>query len=545
MRTYKIIIITILLLNSSIWGQLFSFSVNIDGKPSQQMIRGLNKGNNLLISIEDFSISLGFKYNFDSETLREEIDFEGSKIYVTAFNPFLFYIDSKGDRISYQLSIETIYKYNLIFIPLNSFAEFLNKYTNYSVSYDQKNFLLFIRTLKKNLTTQYESNKSQLDSIQAKKYSQIEIDSSTRIVTIQNFDLYDYKIEEKSNGYIFRIKSRKKIDRLSKNYSNKTLFIQINNVTIDTLRFNSLIENSVIEKIESIQQKNSVKLNLKFRYDIKSNEIVSNPTNDILILLHVTPETLQKIKKENEERQKLSNKKAALDVIVIDAGHGGMDPGAIGLRGTKEKDINLAIALKLGELINKNHKDIKVVQTRNGDEFVELYKRGQIANENLGKLFISIHCNSTDERPGKKNGFEVYLLRPGKTEDAIKIAERENSVIKFEENYREKYKHMSDELFLLTNLSQIAAVRHSEKFSEILNGKMKKTLPLKSNGVKQAGFYVLVGASMPSVLIETGYINHPEDELFLLSHSGQQLIAESIYKAIIEFKNYYEGFALK
>lgn len=545
MRIYKIIIITILLLNSSIWGQLFSFSVNIDGKPSQQMIRGLNKGNNLLISIEDLSSSLGFKYNFDSETLREEIDFEGSKIYVTAFNPFLFYIDSKGDRISYQLSIETIYKYNLIFIPLNSFAEFLNKYTNYSVSYDQKNFLLFIRTLKKNLTTQYESNKSQLDSIQAKKYSQIEIDSSTRIVTIQNFDLYDYKIEEKSNGYIFRIKSRKKIDRLSKNYSNKTLFIQINNVTIDTLRFNSLIKNSVIEKIESIQQKNSVKLNLKFRYDIKSNEIVSNPTNDILILLHVTPETLQKIKKENEERQKLSNKKAALDVIVIDAGHGGMDPGAIGLRGTKEKEINLAIALKLGELINKNHKDIKVVQTRNGDEFVELYKRGQIANENLGKLFISIHCNSTDERPGKKNGFEVYLLRPGKTEDAIKIAERENSVIKFEENYREKYKHMSDELFLLTNLSQIAAVRHSEKFSEILNEKMKKTLPLKSNGVKQAGFYVLVGASMPSVLIETGYINHPEDELFLRSHSGQQLIAESIYKAIIEFKNYYEGFALK
>lgn len=545
MRTYKIIIITILLLNSSIWGQLFSFSVNIDGKPSQQMIRGLNKGINLLISIEDFSSSLGFKYNFDSETLREEIDFEGSKIYVTAFNPFLFYIDSKGDRISYQLSIETIYKYNLIFIPLNSFAEFLNKYTNYSVSYDQKNFLLFIRTLKKNLTTQYESNKPQLDSIQVKKYSQIEIDSSKRIVTIQNFDLYDYKIEEKSNGYIFRIKSRKKIDRLSKNYSNKTLFIQINNVTIDTLRFNSLIENSVIEKIESIQQKNSVKLNLKFRYDIKSNEIVSNPTNDILILLHVTPETLQKIKKENEERQKLSNKKAALDVIVIDAGHGGMDPGAIGLRGTKEKDINLAIALKLGELINKNHKDIKVVQTRNGDEFVELYKRGQIANENLGKLFISIHCNSTDERPGKKNGFEVYLLRPGKTEDAIKIAERENSVIKFEENYREKYKHMSDELFLLTNLSQIAAVRHSEKFSEILNEKMKKTLPLKSNGVKQAGFYVLVGASMPSVLIETGYINHPEDELFLRKYSGQQLIAESIYKAIIEFKNYYEGFALK
>lgn len=545
MRIYKIVIITILLLNSSIWGQLFSFSVNIDGKPSQQMIRGLNKGNNLLISIEDFSSSLGFKYNFDSETLREEIDFEESKIYVTAFNPFLFYIDSKGDRISYQLSIETIYKYNLIFIPLNSFAEFLNKYTNYSVSYDQKNFLLFIQTSKKNLTTQYESNKSQLDSIQAKKYSQIEIDSSTRFVTIQNFDLYDYKIEEKSNGYIFRIKSRKKIDRLSKNYSNKTLFVQIKNVTIDTLKFNSLIENSVIEKIESIQQKNSVKLNLKFRYDIKSNEIVRNPMNDILILLHVAPETLQKIKKENEERQELSNKKAALDVIVIDAGHGGMDPGAIGLRGTKEKDINLAIALKLGELINKNHKDIKVVQTRNGDEFVELYKRGQIANKNLGKLFISIHCNSTDEKPGKKNGFEVYLLRPGKTEDAIKIAERENSVIKFEENYREKYKHMSDELFLLTNLSQIAAVRHSEKFAEILNKKMKKTLPLKSNGVKQAGFYVLVGASMPSVLIEIGYINHPEDELFLRSHSGQQLITESIYEAIIEFKNFYEGLALK
>ncbi len=361
-----------------------------------------------------------------------------------------------------------------------------------------------------------------------------------------NFDLYDFVIEEKSNGYILRIRSKKQIKSVSKNLSGNFLYIRIPNSTIDTDRFNIELNSGIISSINSIQNGNNADLKITLRDKIQSQEIVSEKkTNDILLLLHVSPEVIKKIKEESKKKNEVKQKNSNFDVIVIDAGHGGRDPGAIGYRGTKEKDVNLGIALKLGKLIEEKLKDVKVIYTRKDDTFIELYRRGQIANENNGKLFISIHCNSSDERPGTSKGFEVYLLRPGRTEDAIRIAEKENSVIKLEEGYQERYKYLSDENFILTAMASTANVKHSEKFAEILADKFGRSLPLKNNGVKQAGFYVLVGASMPSVLIETGYINHPEDELYLRSANGQQQIAEAIFKAIVEYKNYYEKLATK
>ncbi len=371
-----------------------------------------------------------------------------------------------------------------------------------------------------------------------------QVTSTTK--TSAQFDLYDFTIEEKANGYIFRIKSQKPIQSVSKNLSGSFLYLRIPNVTINTEKFNSQIENGIIESVAAVQSGTNADIKLTLKEKIQSHEIVREKrTNDILLLLHISSDIMKKIKDEKSKKLTQKNKNNLLDVIVIDAGHGGRDPGAIGYRGTKEKDVNLGIALKLGKLIEKNHKDIKVVYTRNDDRFIELYRRGQIANENNGKLFVSIHCNSTDDRPGTLKGSEVYLLRPGRTEDAIRIAEKENSVIKLEEGYQERYKYLSDENFILTAMASTANVKHSEKFAELISEKFEKSLPLKNNGVKQAGFYVLVGASMPSVLIETGYINHPEDELFLRSESGQQKLAEAIYKAIIEYKNYYEKLASK
>jgi N-acetylmuramoyl-L-alanine amidase len=225
---------------------------------------------------------------------------------------------------------------------------------------------------------------------------------------------------------------------------------------------------------------------------------------------------------------------------VLDPGHGGKDPGSIGLNGIMEKDINLAVAKELGKLISQKLKDTKVVYTRQDDRFVELYKRGKIANENKGNLFISIHCNSTPRKPSNASGFEVYLLRPGRTQEAIDIAEFENSVISLEDD-PSRYEQLTDENFILVSMAHASNMRYSETFADMLNTEWIKTVGIPTRGIKQAGFFVLVGASMPGVLVELGFISNRNDKKFLSSKKGQKEVAESIFNAIAKYKNYYES----
>jgi N-acetylmuramoyl-L-alanine amidase len=231
--------------------------------------------------------------------------------------------------------------------------------------------------------------------------------------------------------------------------------------------------------------------------------------------------------------------KWALDVIVLDPGHGGKDAGAVGVTGVKEKDVVLGIAKKLGAMIQNNMPNTKVVYTRSDDTFVELDRRGQIANEAGGKLFVSIHCNSTPKKPAPANGFEVYILRPGKTEEAVRVAEAENAAIKFEADTKH-YQKLTDEQFIIVNMAQSAFVKFSDKFASLLVEKMERTTPLTMRGVSQAGFYVLVGASMPNVLIETAFLSNKSDERYLKSDKGQRELAFGMFKAIKAYREYYE-----
>jgi N-acetylmuramoyl-L-alanine amidase len=231
--------------------------------------------------------------------------------------------------------------------------------------------------------------------------------------------------------------------------------------------------------------------------------------------------------------------KARLDVIVLDAGHGGKDAGAIGTNGYMEKQATLAIVLKLGKLIEKELPGVKVVYTRNDDRFIELYRRGEIANEKKGKLFISIHCNSTPQKPSNATGFTSYILRPGKTDQAIRVAARENAVISYEKE-RARYHDLTDEDFILTSMARSQDVKFSEKFAALVQQELKKTLKIKNDGVSQAGFLVLIGAAMPNALIETGFISNPKEESLLKSETGQANYARGIVEAIKKYKVVYE-----
>ncbi len=242
---------------------------------------------------------------------------------------------------------------------------------------------------------------------------------------------------------------------------------------------------------------------------------------------------------DNNTIRKKEKAKWDFNVIVIDAGHGGKDSGTLGVDGIKEKDVNLGIALKLGKEIAEKMKDVKVVYTRKTDKFIELYRRGQIANEANGNLFISIHCNATPKKPSDANGSEVYLLRPGRTKEAISIAERENSVISYEDNPK-RYQKLTDENFILVSMAQSAYMRYSEKFADLVNKEFGKDTGIEPRGVKQAGFYVLVGASMPSVLVEAGFLSNRKDAHYLASAKGQASIANAIFDAIKKFREVYE-----
>ena len=228
-----------------------------------------------------------------------------------------------------------------------------------------------------------------------------------------------------------------------------------------------------------------------------------------------------------------------LDVIVLDAGHGGKDAGAIGTNGYREKQAALGIVLKLGALLKAAYPEMEVVYTRRDDTFIELDRRGAIANEHHGKLFISVHCNSTPQKPSKARGYTTYILRPGKTDAAIRVAARENAVIALEDN-KERYAAMSDLDFILTSMSRSHDVKFSEQFAAEVQRQLKPRVKTRDNGVSQAGFYVLIGASMPNALIETGFISNPKEEALLKSNAGQAKFAAGIFAAIQKYKAIYE-----
>ncbi len=223
-------------------------------------------------------------------------------------------------------------------------------------------------------------------------------------------------------------------------------------------------------------------------------------------------------------------KKWKFDTIIIDPGHGGKDPGAIGYRGSKEKDIVLDVSKRLAKKIERNSKT-KVILTRNEDTFLRLQDRTKFANSNQGDLFISIHANSLESR--RAYGFETYILRPGRNKDAINVALRENAVIELEENQPNE---LTDEKLIQATIAQSGFVQYSEQFAALVQEEIGKRVQSKDLGVKQAGFYVLMGASMPNVLIELGFVSNPSEEKKLNSSSYRDMLATSIYYAILKYQ---------
>lgn len=230
-----------------------------------------------------------------------------------------------------------------------------------------------------------------------------------------------------------------------------------------------------------------------------------------------------------------------LKTVVIDAGHGGKDPGAIGAGKTNEKDIALVVALKLGDYISKNHPDVNVIYTRKTDVFLELHERAEIANKNKADLFIAVHINSSVNTDAY--GTSCYVLGLHRTEANLEVAKRENAVINLEEDKDKHYEFdpNSPEGHIIMSMKQNAFLDQSIDIASKVENQMENYAKRKSLGVKQAGFYVLYKTTMPSILAEIGFISNPEEEKFLNSVKGQDLIATSLFNAFKDYKMELEG----
>jgi len=470
----------------------------------------------IYVPLSEFAESLSINYYENPSTGKVELKSNYFLLKTTPRNPYIIVTPrSTGIPKVYQLPTSTYLRNDETLIPIQFATDALEIILEYELKFEVPNKLIFGKKISSPL-----ADKDWM-------YDIPDLPPTT------GFDITGISITEKVNGTLIRVHSKKRIPSYYSSLDNDELTIIFRKVNADINKTNRDQISSLIQEIDTRNVGTDVEFKLKIGSNFSTSEVMNVPeSNDVIITIH------NKVFSKSDQNKK-NMEKWEFDVVVIDAGHGGKDPGAIGIDNVKEKDITLGIALKLGNIIKKEMPDVKVVYTRSNDTFIDLYKRGKIANENSGKLFISIHCNSTKKKPSDASGTEVYLLRPGRTEEAIDIAETENSVIKYEDN-PQRYEKLTDENFILVSMAHSAYMKYSEKFAELLHKDFDLNLKMKSRGVKQAGFYVLVGASMPSVLVETGFISNKNDAKYLKSTSGQKQVAESIFSAIKTYRKFYE-----
>ncbi len=223
--------------------------------------------------------------------------------------------------------------------------------------------------------------------------------------------------------------------------------------------------------------------------------------------------------------------------VVIDAGHGGRDPGALGAR-VQEKTLNLDVSKQLAELIKHNYPDVKVLLTRSTDVFLTLQERADFVNKNHADLFICIHTNAAENK--KTCGAETFVLGINKLESNLDVAMRENAVMTLEDDYQTKYQGFdpnSVESYIMFEFMQDQYIDKSLQFASLVQNEFTGTLKRSDRGVRQAAFWVLHKSACPSVLIEMGFISNAAEEKYLASADGKKAIAKAIYDAFVNYKS--------
>jgi N-acetylmuramoyl-L-alanine amidase len=348
------------------------------------------------------------------------------------------------------------------------------------------------------------------------------------------FNITDMMITAKQNGVLIEIFMTSSLQFEIYESEGNWLNIDFPDGRINRSKILSSINRSHVRKMHAYQFENSAQISFRLKRDYKSyyHTFKNNPGRLQIAIedARFNPDTLITGLPRIGPDEKI-------DVIVIDAGHGGQDFGAIGRhKRTREKQITLEIAKDLAKLIRKD-KQFKVIMTRSKDTYVSLDKRAKIANEAEADLFVSIHCNaSTKNSP---HGFQVFYLAPAKSDAARAVAQFENAPFLLDDPTIDK-KDEDDLAFILNDMIQTEFLTESADLAGMTDNEMRKKLKIESRGVDHAGFFVLNRVYMPSILVEAAFISNKKEEKMLRDKKFRKKVAESVYNAIKRFKAKYE-----
>lgn len=466
------------------------------------------------ISTSKLAKSLEYHTYFNDTKKKIVLYLPQNKVVVTANNVFVII-----DDMTYQMPAPAIWEQNEIHVPVKHFLPLLNRRTTLNLQYD-------------------ESGK------------QVRLADKDVNITSVN-------ISVKENGTVIRIKTLKKFQEreVTADMRYGWLHVDLYNGKLDMGNIEKTRPTGLVSRIKTFQFAELASIAFYLRKEPLSREIIQNSDSDEIVVVLRTAEEIpdeettktdwtqnEELEPSDEVQKQLEEerRKWLIDVVVIDPGHGGQDPGTVGKGKTFEKDIVLAVALKLGKTIEKEMPDVKVVYTRDSDKFIPLQNRTQIANENNGKVFISIHANSN--KSNRASGFETYILGPEKGDMARDVVLKENSVIDFEDS--ESRKEYAGINHILATMAQSAFSRQSEYLAQLVQQELDKqmqSINFKNRGVKQGPFWVMVGATMPNILVETGFVSNAYDLKILKTAAYQHKIAQGIFEGFRRYKQDYES----
>ena len=462
--------------------------------------------------------ALNYNTYFNPDKRKLVLYLPSNKVVLGADNPFVM-VDGRP----LQMPATTLWQNEEIYVPVSNLINLLNKYTLQPFRYNESEQVL--KALK-GLTPRFSVNRVEVDA--------------------------------RDNGLVIRIKTSKEFQEGEMTVDTRYdwLHVDLYGATANVAQLRNTTRQGKVREVKAFQFKQLLSIGFRLREQPTSREIYQDSeSKDVIVLLRYEDKVAQAEKRSVDEKrdpqsnsgdQQVQNqleserKNWLLDTIVIDPGHGGRDPGAIGVGNLREKDVTLSIGTKLGKILAKKMPEVKLVYTRQDDRFIELRRRTQIANENHGKLFVSIHANANRDR--RAAGIETYILGTEKGAQARSVVERENAVIQFEDPSSQQ--HYDGINTILATMAQSAFLKHSEQLASRVQreiAKRMKRLKMKDRGVKQAPFWVMVGASMPCILVETGFITNRNEAKILKTARHQQEVAESIFAGLKRFKDEYES----
>jgi len=510
----------------------------------------LQNGDNVLVDLESMAraLRLNFRKNPDGLVLEEAFRKNHTLCSITSGNSFVRISSRNAEQPERMLQLPSapVAKQSRLYLPASQaarlFTLWLDRPVEYNASTNSISASLQPKRGAESLATIGLIKTEEPRAATTENGS--DADAAKTVIT-------DIEVETRANGAIINFTASGPLAQVSllKPDADGLCYFSLAKTSCDVKALSKIYNSGMVK---SITPKLFANAGLQFTIaldnrsiPISSVDFQRNKKDNCYVLYIRTDADVEKIHKTEKEQQiaEVLNRdveKWKLNTIVLDAGHGGKDPGAIGGTGIREKDVALNIVHDLGTFIEQRWPDVRVIYTRRDDTFIPLHERGKIANRRGGKLFISVHCNASPNRTAR--GSEVYILGTHKNRAALDVAMLENSVIRQEADYQIAYKGFTEEHLIMSSMAQNAFAKQSTTLAQdILKPVERRKAANRSRGVRQAGFMVLWTPSMPSALVEVGYLSNPSEEQILRDRQEQAKIAYGIFQGLQTYRKSYES----